>query len=135
MDEIPSRCVDAPAQSRFAGDLTHECIGAFYEVYNALRYGLLESTYANALELELLERGLPIEREAGLQVHYKGRVVGLYRADIIVDGRLILELKAQGDIGHPERRQLLHYLRVTRLRLGLVLNFGPEAKILRVVNG
>ena len=123
------------ATPSFAGDSTRECIGAFYEVYNTLRYGLLESVYAKAMELELLEMGLHVEREAALQVHYKGHVVGLYRADLIVGGRVVLELKTQADIGHPERRQLLHYLRITNLRVGLLLNFGPEAKVMRVVNG
>jgi GxxExxY protein len=118
----------------FGGDLTHEAIGAFYEVYNSLRFGFLESVYTGALHVELLERGIPTEREALLSVRYKGQVVGAYRADLIVDGRLILEIKSLAKAGHPEKRQLLHYLRATDMRLGLVLNFGPSAQFLRVIN-
>jgi GxxExxY protein len=61
-------------------------------------------------------------------------VVGVYRADFVIDDLVILELKTMSKIGHAEKRQLLHYLRATDMRLGLVLNFGPEASFLRVIN-
>jgi GxxExxY protein len=126
----------SPTLISFSGDLTHETIGAFYEVYNTLHFGLLESTYAGALHVELLALGIPVEREPLLRVYYKGHVVGAYRADLIVDRRLVLELKSMAKVGHPEKRQLLHYLRATNIRVGLVLNFGPaSADFLRVVNG
>jgi GxxExxY protein len=75
---------------------------------------------------ELLAQGIPVEREPLLRVYYNGHVV---------DGRLILDLKSMAKVGHPEKRQLLHYLRATNIRVGLVLNFGPaSAEFLRVVN-
>lgn len=117
------------------GQLTGEIIGAFFEVYNTLRFGHLESTYGGALAVELEIRGLRFRRECPLDVHYKERLVGHYRADFIVEGRVIVELKAMAVVGHPERRQLLNYLCATRMRIGLLLNFGPEAKFLRVING
>ena len=114
--------------------MTREVIGAFYDVYNALPRGLLESAYAGALHRELGLLGLPVEREVPLQVHYKGEPIGWYRADLIVDRRVILELKTVKRVGEPEKRQLYHYLAVTRLPLGLLLNFGPEAQVIRVIN-
>src|SRR5258705_12753963 len=105
----------SPRPLPFTGDLTHETIAAFYEVYNTLHFGLMESAYAGALHVELLAQGIPVEREPLLRVYYKGYVVGAYRADLIVDGRLILELKSMAKVGHPEKRQLLHYLRATNI--------------------
>ena len=118
----------------FSGDLTREVIGGFYDVYNALPTGLLESAYAGALHAELRILGLPVEREVPLQVHYRGEPVGWYRADLIIDRRLILELKTVTKLGDRERRQLYHYLRVTRTPLGLLLNFGPMPEVARVIN-
>ena len=135
MDDASSSPDDGPDSISFAGDLTHQTIGAFYEVYNTLHFGLMESVYAGAMNVELLARNIPVEREPLLRVYYKGHVVGAYRADLIVDGRLILELKSMAKVGHREKRQLLHYLCATNIRVGLVLNFGPQsAEFLRVVN-
>lgn len=117
----------------FSGDLTHQVIGAYYDVYNELPRGLLESSYAGAMYLELRRLGLPVQREVPLRVWYRGEVAGWYRADLIVDGRLILELKTVPRIRDPEKRQLYHYLRVTGTPLGLLLNFGPKAEVVRVI--
>lgn len=118
----------------FSGDMTREVIRAFYDVYNALPRGLLESAYGGALRRELLLREIPVEREVPLEVHYRGEAVGWYRADLIVDHRLILELKTMSRAGDRERRQLYHHLRITGTPLGLLLNFGVEPQILRVIN-
>ena len=83
----------------FSGDLTREVIGGFFDVYNALPRGLLESAYAGALYAELRALGLPIEREVPLEVHYRGEPVGWYRADLIIGRRLILELKTVPKLG------------------------------------
>jgi GxxExxY protein len=122
------------ARHDFTGDLTHEVIGAFYEVYNALPRGLLESAYTGALFAELRRLGIPVAREVPLEVHYRGEPVGWYRVDRIVDGRLLLELKTVPRLTDRETHQLYHYLRVTRTPLGLLLNFGPSAQVARVVN-
>lgn len=124
-----------PRRYDFTGDLTREVIGAYYEVYNALPRGMLESAYAGALQAELRRIGLPAAREVPLEVHYRGEPIAWYRADFVVDGRLLLELKVVPRIGDAEVRQLYHYLRVLRRPLGLLLNFGPNAQFLRVVNG
>jgi GxxExxY protein len=118
----------------FAGDLTRDVIGGFFDVYNAMPRGLLESAYAGALFVELRALGLPVEREVPLQVHYRGEPIGWYRADLIVGRRLILELKTVTKLGDRERRQLYHYLRITGTPLGLLLNFGPWPEVGRVIN-
>ncbi|MFL5605061.1 MAG: GxxExxY protein [Gemmatimonadaceae bacterium] len=116
------------------GELTREVIGAFFEVYNALRPGYLESTYAGALALELTDRGVAFEREPRLDVFYKGRVAGVYRPDFFVDRRVVVELKATRAVGDADKRQLVHYLRATNTRLGLLLHFGAEANLFRIIN-
>ena len=115
------------------GDLTEQVIGAYYEVYNTLRYGLLESVYANALAMELGDRGIHFEREVPLEVWYKGRLAGLHRPDFLVEKKLVVELKASRAVGDPEKRQVLHYLRATNTEIALPLHFGPEAKFYRII--
>jgi len=116
-------------------ELTREVIGAFFDVYNALRWGFLEAVYAGALAIELEARRISFRREARLDVLYKGMVAGIYRADFLVERRLVLELKACVAVTDADRRQLLNYLRLTQMPLGLLLHFGPtEPTIVRVVN-
>lgn len=115
--------------------LTRCVIGAFFDVYNALRWGFLEGVYGGALAIEFEERGIRFRREVRLDVMYKDRVAGVYRADFLIEERLVLEIKACMALGEPDRRQLLNYLRLTRMPLGLLLHFGPvEPKVVRVVN-
>ena len=88
------------------GDVTGQIIGAFYSVYNELRFGFLEKVYAGALEVEFQGRGMSYVRELPLEVFFKGRVVGTYRADFVVGGRVIVEVKATRQLGDADRRQL-----------------------------
>ena len=105
-------------------DLSHTVIGAAIEVQRVLGTGLLESAYAAALALELTERGLQFEREWPLHAHYKGHPLGVaYRADFIVQDRVLLELKAQDAVTAADRAQLLSYLRLSGCKLGLLINF------------
>ena len=115
-------------------DLTREVIGAFFDVYNYFRPGFLESVYAGGLAIELRERGIAFRREARLDVRYKGQIAGVYRADFLIEERLVLEIKASIAIGELDRRQLLNYLRLTSVTVGLLLHFGPEPQVMRVVN-
>ena len=126
----------APRRSRsdWPADGTGEIIGAFYSVYNELRYGFLESVYAGALEVEFQARELPYVRELPLDVRYKGRIVGTYRADFFVGGNVIVEVKATRQLADAARRQLLHYLRATDQEIGLLLHFGPKAEFQRMVH-
>jgi GxxExxY protein len=113
---------------------TRRVIGAFYEVYNTLGYGFLEAVYARALELELRARGLAVAREVLIDVSYKGTVVGVFRADMLVEGRVVLELKATPTLAPHDRAQLHNYLRASGLRDGLLLHFGPRAQFRQFTN-
>ena len=122
----------------FENDFSREIIGAAVEVQRVLGPGLLESAYAAALAVELGERELAFVREAPIEASYKGRSLGVaYRADFIVEGSVIVELKAMDAVSELHRAQLLSYLRVSGLKLGLLINFHsfPVVKgIHRVVN-
>ena len=106
-------------------DCSHAIIGAAVEVQRVLGVGLLESAYSAALAIELTERGIAFEREVPITGRYKGREVGLaYRADFIVDRTVIVELKVVDALTEIHRAQLLSYLRLAELKLGLLLNFN-----------
>jgi GxxExxY protein len=113
--------------------LTGSVIGAFFEVYNALGYGLLESVYAAALAEELVARGHAVEREVFVDVFYKGKPISRQRLDLLVDKTLVLEIKATELLSRFSFRQMLSYLTATRLPLGLILHFGPRARFHRLV--
>ena len=117
-----------------AEELTHSIIGAFYEVHRELGFGFLEHSYATALERELRSRGHRVARELLVPVYYKGVELSLHRLDMVVDETVVLEVKATEVLPPHARRQLLNYLRATRLEVGLLLHFGPEAKFFRVVS-
>jgi GxxExxY protein len=125
-------------QPKVENDFSHEIIGAVVEVQRVLGVGLLESAYAGALAIELADRRLKFEREVPVKAAYKGQDVGLgFRADFIVEGSVIVELKAIDAMSDVHRAQLLSYLRLTGLRLGLLINFHafPVVKgIQRLVN-
>ena len=113
--------------------LTHSVIGAFYEVYNTLGFGFLEHVYRGALEMELRARGHQVGREVGVVVLYKGVEVAVQRIDILVDEKLIVEVKSTLDLHAAAQRQLYSYLRATRLQVGLLLHFGFEPRFYRAV--
>ncbi len=125
-------------QPSFENDCSHDVIGAAVEVQRVLGTGLLESAYSAAMAIELHERELAFEREVPIEAVYKGRALGVaYRADFLVEGSVLLELKAMEAISDAHRAQLLSYLRVSGLKLGLLINFHvfPVVKgIHRVVN-
>ena len=113
--------------------VTREILGAFFAVYNELDFGHLESVYANALALELSWRGLKAEREVPLTVCYRGHEVGFYRADLVIERAVLVELKATRDLDPQARRQTLNYIRATNLGVGLLLHFGAKPRFERVV--
>jgi GxxExxY protein len=113
-------------------ELSEAIIGVFYEVYNELGYGFLESVYRNSLELALLAKGLHVGTEVGVPVFFRGKNVGDFRADMVINGCLLLELKTAEAIIIAHEAQLLNYLRATNLEVGLILNFGPKAQVRRL---
>ena len=114
-----------------ASDLTRSVIGAFFEVYNCLGYGFLEHVYAAALETELAGRGHSVGREVAVPILYKGREIAGQRLDMIVDGIIVVELKAGPTLPPASVRQVFSYLRATHLRLGLLFHFGPKPSVRR----
>jgi GxxExxY protein len=114
-------------------DLTDKIIKVFYDVYNILGHGFLEKVYQNALYLELTSGGFEVEPQKKIKVFYKGRQVGDYAADMVVDGLIILELKAHEYILQEHENQLINYLKATDKEVGLLLNFGPKPEFRRKV--
>lgn len=112
-------------------DLTESIIGCAYEVHNNLGSGFLEKVYENALLLELGRADISAVAQRTVQVTYKGSVVGDYIADIIVDGRVILELKAIDCLHDFHELQLKNYLKATGIEIGLLLNFGKRLEVKR----
>ena len=115
--------------------LTRRVIGAFYGVYDVLGYGFLEAVYRRALVIELRRRGMQVQEEYPIQVRYVDQIVGVYRADILVEGLLILEIKATASVGDADRAQLFNYLRGTGMTIGLLLHFGPKPRAYRSLAG
>ena len=113
--------------------LTGQIHNAFHKVYNALGYGFMEKVYENALLLELRSRGLKAENQQPITVYYEGIPVGNYFADIIVENKVVLELKSVEKIHDNHLAQLLNYLRATDCEVGHLLNFGPEPETKRRV--
>src|SRR5215470_9063722 len=104
--------------------LTRQIIAAFYEVYNTLGFGFLEKVYENALCIELRKMGLNLARQQPVKVYYDGESIGDYVADVIVNYKVILELKVADAIHPAHEAQLMNYLRATEIEIGLLFNFG-----------
>ena len=105
---------------------SYEVVAAAIQVWKTLGYGFLEKVYENALCFELRKRGIVFEQQKQVKVKYEGQIIGDYVADIIVDGKIILELKSAKAIDGSHIAQTLNYLKATGLRLGILLNFGPS---------
>jgi GxxExxY protein len=115
-------------------ELTDAIICCFYNVYNRLGVGFLEKVYENALLVELKKLGLIASAQCPISVFYDEVIVGEYFADIVVEGSLILEIKAVSSLTPAHEAQLVNYLKATGLEVGLLLNFGPEPQVKRKVN-
>lgn len=112
-------------------DLTDIILKTFYEVYNELGYGFLEKVYQNSLLIELRNKGLNVIPQKKIKVFYKGYEVGDYFADLIVEDKVVLELKAVEYIVEEFENQLLNYLKGTDCEVGLLLNFGKKPEFRR----
>ena len=114
-------------------DITEKIIKAFYNVYNSLGYGFLERVYENAMMIELKSLNLNCEKQKQIKVFYKNENVGEYYADIIVEDKVIIELKAAEGIVEEHEHQLLNYLKATEIEVGLLLNFGKKPQFKRQI--
>ena len=109
---------------------TEKIIDCAFSVANYLGTGFLESVYQRCPEIELENAGIPFESQKDLHIYYKGQDIGLmFRADIVVDKKIILELKAKSNLKAEDEAQIIHYLRATGYRLGLLMNFGHKRKM------
>ena len=114
-------------------DITKKIIEAFYKVYNKLGYGFLERVYQRALLLELKKEGFDCKEEFPIKVYYDNKIVGDYRADIIVNNCVIIENKAQSVLVEENEFQLINYLKATDIEIGLLLNFGKKPEFKRKI--
>ncbi len=115
------------------GEVTDAILAVYYELYNELGWGFSESVYGSVMASLLAKRGLTVEREQVLRVRFRGEDHGEFRADLVVAGRVLLELKSCKQIIPAHEAQLLNYLRASGLEVGLLLNFGPKPEIRRLV--
>ena len=114
-------------------ELTQQVLKAFYKVYNTLGYGFLEKVYENALLFELQKMGFLCSQQFPIDVFYEEKKVGYYYADVIVEQKVILELKAADGLCAEHEAQLTNYLKATDIEVGLLLNFGKEPQFKRKV--
>lgn len=112
-------------------DVTGRIIRAFFDVYDSLAPGIPESAFHNSMRIALRDLQLKYQREVGLPVYFRGELVGKFRADLIVEDKVVVEIKTAPRIVEAHIKQLEGYMRLANLQVGLLLNFGPEPKFER----
>jgi GxxExxY protein len=112
-------------------DLTYDIINCAYKVHNTLGTGFLEKVYENAMHLELNKQGLKTEQQVPIQVYYDGQVIGEYYADLFIEEKIIVELKAVQKLVAIHEVQLVNYLTATGIDIGLLINFGTSVEVKR----
>lgn len=128
---LPRMHTDSRGLEHF--EITEKIIGIFYDVYNELGHGFLESVYEQALAIALAEHQIFFQRQIAIPVWFHGRQIGDFRADLLVDSKVIVELKVGRAIESAWEKQLLNYLQGTEIEVGLLLNFGPTAQFRRLI--
>ena len=123
--------MDADCQDYKHKNLTEKIIKIFYRVYNELGYGFLEKVYENAMMIEFRKEGIACVSQSPIKVFYGGEVIGEYYADILVDSKVIVEIKAAKRLTEENEAQLLNYLKATDIEVGLLLNFGTKPEVKR----
>ena len=120
-----------PASKLKHPELTQKIIGVFYDVYNEVGRGFLESVYSKCMQIALHEAGLHVQREVLIPVMFRNQDVGQFRGDLLVESLILLELKAVQTLDRSHETQMLNYLRATEIEVGLLLNFGAIQPQLR----
>jgi len=127
---------ESPTNEQFRhADLTSDIIRCFYDVYNELGFGFIESVYENSLAFALRDKGFEVHQQIAIPVWFRGRQVGDFDADVMVNKLILLELKTARAIESAHLGQLLNYLKATEIEVGLLLNFGPKPEFKRIVFG
>lgn len=125
--------INANEHERKHWDLCHEIVGIFYAVYNELGHGFLEAVYEEALAIGLADAGMLASRQVPTPIWFRGRTIGEYKADLLVNNAVLIELKACKALDASHEAQILNYLRATDFEVGLLLNFGPKPQFKRFV--
>lgn len=112
-------------------DGSKEIIACAYKVFNTLGSGYLEKVYENALRIELKKNGFEVEQQLGIPVYYEDEMVGDFYADLLVEGSIMIELKAVENLHSKHEAQLVNYLTATGIEVGLLINFGSSVDIKR----
>ena len=128
--ELGSKIFNAPKAHKHK-ELTEKIINIFYRVYNKLGYGFLEKIYENAMMIEFKREGILSVSQSPINVFYEGEAIGEYYADILVDNKAIVEVKAAKRLVEENEAQLLNYLKATDIEVGLLLNFGTQPEVKR----
>jgi GxxExxY protein len=115
-------------------DVTRVILGAFYAVHTELGFGFLEAVYKNAIVVLLRNAGVQVDREVEFDLAFHGASIGVYRADLIVESKVVVEVKSGRVIDPPQCAQLRNYLRASNLEVGLLLNFGQSAEFKRMIS-
>ncbi len=115
-------------------ELSRKILEAYFNVFKHLTTGLLEGVYEKALCIELDEMGIPYERQKRLHITYKGRIIGDFVSDVVVDNKIILELKSIPQLTPANIAQLINYLKITGMPVGYLLNFGESRDYKRILN-
>jgi GxxExxY protein len=130
------RSLQPPSRPKFEGkhsELSERILEIFFKVYHELGYGFNERVYQKALVIALHESGFAVEEQKAILVYFHGELVGEYYADLVINGLIMLELKATQHIIEEHEAQLLNYLKASDIEVGFVLNFGPTARFARKV--
>jgi len=114
-------------------EITDSILKAYYDVYNQLGYGFLEKIYQNAMYFELKSLGYKVEAQKPIKVYFKNQLIGEYYADLLIEDKVIVELKACELLMNVHVAQIMNYLKATEIEVGLLLNFGEDAEFKRMI--
>ena len=114
-------------------DITEKILAAFFNVYNTLGYGFLEKVYENSLVIKLKQLGFSVEKQKNIKVYFEEHIVGDYFADLIINSKVIIEIKAVDKLCDEHKFQLINYLKATNMEVGLLLNFGKKPEFKRAI--
>ncbi len=107
-------------------ELSYNIVGCAMEVHNQLGFGFMEKVYENALIIELRNKDINVKQQYPIKVTYKGEIVGDYMADILIEDKIIVELKTSESISDAYRAQIINYIKATGIELGILINFGTK---------
>lgn len=131
--EEPEKAMIKTDSKLLFAEITDKIIASAYDVYNKLGFGFSEKVYENALMIKLKQKELPVIQQAPINVYFETQLIGEFFADILVDNKIILELKAVSVHSKAHEAQLINYLKATGKKVGLLINFGEKLKIVRRV--